>query len=66
MDDLSLELWRGLSEFLLTEGGSLVQSGLVLGDLRRQVLDLRVQASARGGGLLNRGLFYEKRLRWPT
>merc|ERR1719387_1861311 len=42
-----------LSEFLLAEGGSLVQSSLVLRDLGGQVLDLRVQASARGGGLLD-------------
>merc|ERR1740138_931091 len=44
-----------LGEFLLAERSSLVQSSLVLRDLRRQILDLGVQASARGGSLLNRG-----------
>merc|ERR1719487_400474 len=43
-----------LGELLLAEGGSLVQSSLVLRDLRREVLDLRVQARARGRGLLDR------------
>merc|ERR1719352_1979729 len=42
-----------LGKLLLAERSSLIQSSLVLRDLRRQVLDLRVQASARGGSLLN-------------
>merc|ERR1719335_1380149 len=50
-----LLLFIELRKFLLAHRGRLVQRLLILRDLRLQVLDLRVQASARGRQLLDRG-----------
>merc|ERR1719451_114264 len=50
-----LLLFIELRKFLLAHRGRLVQRFLILRDLRLQILDLRVQASARGRQLLDRG-----------